>query len=255
MKFDRIHVGTSGWNYWHWRGLFYPEELERRQWLAFYMQQFPTLELNSSFYRHHTAATYRRWAEASPREFLWSVKAHREITHSKRLGDVREALARFFACVDALGDRLGVILFQLPPSLRFDPAVAGRFFAQLPAGYRYALEPRHASWLEPAPLELLRQHRVALCVADSGRRYPMGEAMTADFVYVRLHGPREMYASEYTPAELGAWAAKLRGWRRPGFVYFDNDFHGYAIQNALALGPMVEAARCGRVKSAKRAVA
>lgn len=235
MKLDRIRVGTSGWNYWHWAGIFYPEGLARARWLDYYMQRFSTLELNASFYRMHTPATYARWRDQSPHGFLWSLKASREITHLRRLREVAQPLRKFFASADALGERLGVILFQLPPTLKFDPAVAQAFFKQLPSGYRYALEPRHASWLEKAALDLLAHHRVALCIADSGGRYPMGEELTSDFVYMRLHGPKEMYASEYSPEQIALWTQKLKKWRLSGFVYFDNDFHGYAVRNALAL--------------------
>ena len=235
MKLDRIRVGTSGWNYWHWVRIFYPEGLARAEWLDYYMQQFSSLELNSSFYRMHTPATYARWRNHSPRGFLWSLKASREITHLKRLRDVAAPLARFFKSADALSDHLGAILFQLPPSLQFDSIVALAFFKQLPSGYHCALEPRHASWLEKAALHLLARHRVALCIADSGGHYPMGEDLTSDFVYLRLHGPQEMYASEYRPEQIVRWSKKLKQWRLPGFVYFDNDFHGYAVKNAIEL--------------------
>lgn len=234
MASPDIRVGTSGWNYWHWKGLFYPEDLPRDHWLAHYQSKFDTLELNASFYRIPRASTFARWQQESPKGFLWTVKAHREITHFTRLAQ-REPLEKFFAAVEGLGEGLGVILFQLPPSLKFDARVVSRFLGWLPKGKRYAIEPRHASWFEPKAVGVLERHGVALCIADSGGRFPSGEHLTAEFVYVRFHGGERLYASRYTPEQMRTWAEKLAAWGRRGFVYFNNDFHGYAVENALEL--------------------
>jgi len=234
MAGPAICVGTSGWNYGHWTRLFYPEELPRSRWLAYYQSKFDTLELNASFYRLPQPSTFVRWQQNSPAGFLWAVKAYRGITHFARLGE-REPLQKFLAAVEGLSSRLGVILFQLPPSLRFDARVVARFLGWLPEGRRYAIEPRHASWFEPQALKLLERSGVALCIAESGGRFPSGEQLTAEFVYLRFHGWEQLYASRYSRPQLRAWAERLVEWNRPAFVYFNNDFHAYAVQNALEL--------------------
>lgn len=234
MTDPEIRIGTSGWNYWHWTRLFYPEDLPRSEWLAYYQSKFDTLELNASFYRLPRPTTFVRWRDASPAGFLWAVKAHRQITHFTRLTK-REPLQKFLASAEALGEMLGVILFQLPPSLKFDARVVRRFLGWLPDGKRYAIEPRHRSWFEAKALEQLERHGVALCIADSGGRFPSGEHLTAKFTYLRFHGGERLYASRYTAEQMRAWAQKLVAWQRAAFVYFNNDFHGYAVENALEL--------------------
>jgi uncharacterized protein YecE (DUF72 family) len=231
---EEIRIGTSGWNYGHWRGCFYPADLPRRDWLAHYQKEFSTVELNASFYRRIRRSTWERWRQQSPEGFVWAVKAHRQITRFTRLRQ-RKPLREFLQSVAALGNRLGVILFQLPPSLKFDATVAKRFFGWLPEDKRYAIEPRHPSWFSKKPLALLRQHGVALCMADCGTRYPSAQKVTADFVYVRFHGREQLYRSRYTLAQLRPWARKLVQWKKPAFVYFNNDFGGYAVENARML--------------------
>ncbi len=243
MARPEIRIGTSGWNYWHWTGLFYPEGLPRSRWLEYYQSKFDTLELNASFYRLPLPATFARWREASPKGFLWAVKAHRGITHYSRLKE-REPLQKFLNAAKGLVEQLGVILFQLPPSLKFDARVVGRFLGWLPKGKRYAIEPRHASWFEPKLLELLARHNVAIAIADSGGRFPSGEHLTTEFAYVRFHGAEQLYASRYTTEQMRAWAEKLLEWKRPAFVYFNNDFHAYAVENALELKQEVARRAC-----------
>jgi len=196
---EEIRIGTSGWSYGHWRGRFYPRELPARQWLAYYQRRFSTVELNASFYRRIRPSTWARWRQQSPPGFLWAVKAHREITHQTRL-QRRTPLRRFLQSVAALGDRLGAILFQLPPSLSFDARVVKRFLGWLPPGLRYAVEPRHRSWFAKQPLALLRRHGVALCMADCGRRFPSARASTAASSSTVRATPR--HSSPYGP---GAW--------------------------------------------------
>ncbi len=128
-----------------------------------------------------------------------------------------------------------MILFQLPPSLKFDARAVGRFLGWLPKGWRYALEPRHRTWFEAKAVELLERHRVALCIAESGGRYPSGEHLTAPFTYLRFHGGEPLYASRYPAEQMRAWAQKLVSWKRMALVYFNNDFHGYAVENAREL--------------------
>jgi len=234
MAPPEIRIGTSGWRYGHWKGVFYPQGLPGAEWLAYYQSRFDTVELNASFYHVPRATTLARWLETSPEDFLWSLKAHRAITHFTRLAS-REPLEKFLGAAGGLGHGLGVVLFQLPPSLKFDARVAKRFLGWLPKGTRYAVEPRHVTWFSEQALGLLRQHDVALCIADSGGRFPSYECLTAEFVYLRFHGGERLYASRYSKEQMSQWVEKLAAWRRPAFVYFNNDFHGYAAENAAEL--------------------
>lgn len=230
-----IRIGTSGWNYDHWKGVFYPQKLPKTRWLAHYSSILSTVEVNATFYRDMKPSTFEKWRENTPREFVWAVKANRFITHVKRLQNTTDSLKKFFASVDVLGDKLGVVLFQLPPSLAFDAPIFDSFCSQLPRGKRYTLEARHPSWTAKEALNYLEKNSVAWCISDTAGRYPYLEAVTADFIYIRLHGSTMLYASEYTEEELAAWAEKIRTWNRDTFVYFDNDFMGYAPRNAQRL--------------------
>jgi uncharacterized protein YecE (DUF72 family) len=231
-----VHIGTSGWSYDHWQHVFYPEDCRRSQWLAFYTGHFTTVELNASFYRLPTVGTFENWRLTTPAHFIWAVKASRYITHIKRLHDPADSLARFFEAVRLLQEKLGPVLFQLPPTLAFDENRAREFFSALAVyAHRCALEVRHASWLEDRPLTMLSDFNIALCISDTAGRHPYCDALTADFAYVRLHGSRHLYGSNYFEDELVAWAEKIRTWSRETFVYFDNDFRGYAPRNALRM--------------------
>ena len=235
----RIHVGTSGWNYGHWRGVFYPEGLKTGDWLAFYGQRFDTIELNVTFYRQMKSETYKKWYDSVPDGFLFSAKMSRFITHIRRLKVDGESVSRFLNALSVLAEKTGVILIQLPPSLRFEPALTGEFFALLDPHFRYAVEARHESYLSDAFFEMLRKERIAWCISETAGRFPYREAVTADFVYMRLHGRETLYVSSYTEDELSALKDKLLTWGKEAFVYFDNDFSGFAAQNALTLRAMV----------------
>ncbi len=231
-----IHrIGTSGWNYKHWKEIFYPADLSPRKWLEFYSSHFNTVELNATFYRLPKVNTFESWKNRTPDGFLWSVKANKFITHTKRLKDCREPLDRFYTSVSGLGDKLGPILFQLPPSLTYDEQVFLDFCALLKPNYLHTLEVRNRSWLDDGAFEIMRKFNIAFCISDTAGRYPYHEAVTADFVYIRLHGSRKLYASEYTVEELHTWAKKILHWGKRTFCYFDNDFEGYAIKNARGL--------------------
>ena len=237
----RIRIGISGWRYPPWRGVFYPKGLPQRRELEHASRALSTVEINGSFYSLQRPESYLQWREQTPDDFVFSVKGPRFITHMKKLNDVATPLANFFASgVLALGDKLGPILWQLPPNLGFDPDRLGEFFDQLPRttaaaarlaqGHderltdrawtvtdadrplRHALEVRHATFETPAFVELLRRHDIALVVADTAGKWPFIEDVTSDFVYVRLHGGEELYVSGYDDASLDSWAAKLRSW-------------------------------------------
>jgi uncharacterized protein YecE (DUF72 family) len=227
-----IRIGTSGWMYNHWQKIFYPDKLPKSKWLEYYAGQFDTVELNASFYRLPTPATFKGWKERTPDNFLWSVKASKFITHIRRLKDPAEPLGRLYNSIIGLGEKLGVILFQLPPSLSFDERVFRDFSGSLDPNLRYALEIRHPSWINDPVFAILSEFNMALCISDTAGRYPSSETITADFVYIRLHGSGRLYASEYSEKELQAWAEKVTAWNRDSFIYFDNDFEGHAIKNA-----------------------
>lgn len=232
---DRIYIGTSGWSYDHWKGIFYPEDRPKAKWLEFYADHFMSVEVNATFYRSMKPKTFENWREKTPDRFLWAVKASRYITHIRRLKDVREPLERFMASLKLLREKLGPILFQLPPSLAFDAEVFESFCNYLPEEKLYTIEARHPSWLEEDALSALRRHHIAWCISDTPGRYPYCEAVTSDFIYIRLHGSRKLYSSEYSEEELRAWAEKIRRWGKDTYVYFNNDFMGYAPKNAARL--------------------
>ena len=232
---DRIYIGTSGWNYDHWKGVFYTEDCPRSKWLEFYARRFISVEVNSTFYRSMKPKTFENWWKRTPDGFLWAVKASRYITHIRRLKDIEEPLKRFLGPLELLREKLGPILFQLPPTLAFDREAFEKFCSCLPDDGLYVIEARHPSWLGENVLSLLKQHNIAWCISDTAGRYPYREAVTSDFIYIRLHGSRKLYASEYSEDELKTWAGKIRQWNRDTYVYFDNDFMGYAPKNAMRL--------------------
>ncbi|WP_454041270.1 DUF72 domain-containing protein [Cellulosimicrobium sp. Marseille-Q8652] len=262
-----VRIGLSGWRYADWRGRFYPPGLPQRRELEHVASAFPAVELNGSFYSLQRPSSFVAWREQTPAGFTFAVKGGRFITHMKRLRDVRTPLANFFASgVLALGDRLGPVLWQLPERTTFDRSTLESFLDLLPRTSSdaarlaehhddrlradpwtevttdrpivHALEPRHASFAEPAALDLLRAHDVALAISDGAGRWPVIDAVTAPLVYVRLHGDTELYTSAYRPHVLDAWAERVRRWHADGHdveLYFDNDVHAHAPADARAL--------------------
>ena len=261
-------VGISGWRYKGWRGDFYPTGLVQRRELEYAASRLTSIEINGSFYSLQRPSSYAAWRAETPEGFIFAVKGPRYVSHLKRLVDVETPLANFFASgVLALGPRLGPILWQLPEMLRFDAAVLDTFLAQLPrtttaaaslakqhddkvkegrslteaeldAPLRYALEFRSATFAAEETYELLRKHGVGCVVADTAGRWPKVEQVTADLMYVRLHGDQELYTSGYTDESLDRWAEKCRSWNAEGldvFVYFDNDVKGFAPYDAMRL--------------------
>ena len=235
----RFHIGTSGWQYNHWKGAFYPDELKSKDWLRFYAQHLNTLELNVTFYRQVRQSTFQKWYDTVPAHFVFSVKMSRFITHTKRLKVERESVARFLDDVGVLKEKLGVILIQLPPSLKYDPRLVTYFFGLLHSAFKYTIEARNETFINDEFFSLLHERDIAWCIAESAGRYPYDEAVTASFVYLRLHGRTELYASNYSDEELQELAAKIRSWARETYVYFDNDFSGYAVRNAITLASML----------------
>jgi uncharacterized protein YecE (DUF72 family) len=280
----QTRIGISGWKYAPWRGKFYPQGLQQRKELCFASRQLSTIEINGSFYSLQKPESYQAWSEQTPEGFVFAVKGPRYVTHMLRLENVETALANFFASgVLALGAKLGPVLWQLPPTMaydaqrmehflsllprdarsvlslarRHDERLDGRLFLKASRGLRirHALEVRHPSFADPDFVTLLRRHDVALVVADTAGRWPLIEDITSDFVYVRLHGDKELYASGYSDRALDDWAARIDAWRHgrqlPGaklastrparrgmrdvFCYFDNDTKVHAPVDAAHL--------------------
>lgn len=262
-----ISIGISGWIYPSWRGSFYPPSLPQRQWLAYASRRFPSIEVNSTFYSLKTPASFRRWQAETPRDFVFALKGPRFITHMKKLKEVEQPLATFFAQgLLALGAKLGPILWQLPATMPFDAERIEGFLALLPrdtteaarlaerrnrrilksrtllepaafARLRHAFEVRHESFRDPRFATLLRRGGAALAVSDAPE-WPRFETMTADFAYLRLHGSTELYTSGYDPPAIAGWARRVRRWAAAGhdvYVYFDNDAKIRAPADALAL--------------------
>ena len=236
-----IHIGISGWRYAPWRGNFYPKGLTQKKELRFASRAVSSIEINGSFYSLQTPERYADWYADMPKGFVFSVKGPRYITHVRRLREVDGALANFFASgIFRLKEKLGPILWQFPPSFKFDPALFEAFLRQLPHDteaalaiardceprmegrsylsvdrkrrMRHAVEIRNASFVDPAFVELLRKYQVALVVADTAGKWPHHEDLTSDFVYIRLHGAEELYTSGYTDAALDEWRRRIESW-------------------------------------------
>jgi uncharacterized protein YecE (DUF72 family) len=262
-----VRVGISGWTYPPWRGVFYPKGLPHRAELSYAASVLSTIEINGSFYSLQRPTSYRSWHDQTPDDFVFSVKGGRFITHMKRLAEPEVTLANFFASgLLALRAKLGPILWQLPPNFRFDPQRLAAFFAHLPRSsgeaawlarhhderltdraltdtdadrpMRHALEVRHDSFKTAAFTDLLREHHVAVVVADTAGKWPLIREVTADFAYVRLHGDKELYTSGYSDQALDSWAGYIGTWAGSGhdvYTYFDNDVKVRAPFDAQAL--------------------
>ena len=239
----RILIGTSGWSYASWKGPFFPKPLLARHQLSFYASQFDTAELNGVFYRTPTEDAVRGWRDQTGKDYLFAWKASKFITHWKRLGPTSvSSLALMETRLALLGDKVGPILFQLPPQFALNEERLTAFLPMLNRDRRYTLEFRHPSWYQPRILRLLAAHNIALCLSDH-HDAPAPWKRTADFVYVRGHGPGGRYKGHYSEAALREWATRVEGWRRRGYdvlVYFDNDQKSAAPLDALRLKRMVE---------------
>jgi uncharacterized protein YecE (DUF72 family) len=237
-----IRIGTSGWSYDHWLGVLYPPGMASARRLARYTEVFDTVELNASFYRWPKDSTFTGWRDRLPPGFTMSVKAHRGLTHYRRLSSPEPWIERFERCWQLLGDRRGVLLVQVHPELQRDESTLARldsFLERMPATIPVAVELRHPSWDDPAVYQTLERHRAAYVVM-SGAGLACIPRATADFVYIRMHGPDSdaIYAGSYSDEQLRGWADRLTEWDRDGkdvWMYFNNDLGGHAVRNALQL--------------------
>ena len=233
----KIQIGTSGWHYKHWLGLFYPEKFPTAKMLDFYAHYFRTVEINNTFYRLPTEDAVRGWRTTVPKGFEFAVKASRFITHMKKLRDPENAISIFFERAELLGDALGPILFQLPPHWPVNADRLEEFLSIIPPKHKYVFEFREQSWCIPRVVDILRRHNVAMCLHDWGAK-PWPGDFTADFTYIRFHGPTGKYAGNYDDKMLHEWASRIEQWRtqlRGIYAYFNNDQGGYAIENARTL--------------------
>jgi uncharacterized protein YecE (DUF72 family) len=241
QRLATIRIGTSGWHYKHWVGAFYPPRTAGSKMLAYYTEKFDTVELNNSFYHLPKKTSLESWRDSTPAGFCFAAKGSRFLTHMKKLKDPEQGLNRFLDAIEVLEHKLGPILFQLPPNWELDLERLANFVSFLPREHRYAFEFRNASWSVPETYELLARHNIAYCIYHlAGIRSPI--QVTADFTYVRLHGPGGKYQGSYDDSDLGKWARRIGKWRRELktiYVYFDNDQAGYAAQNALRLKELV----------------
>jgi uncharacterized protein YecE (DUF72 family) len=239
----KVYVGTSGWNYKHWIGRFYPEDLPQNEMLGFYARQFDSVEINNSFYQLPKLKTFNNWRQAVPKNFTFAVKASRFITHMKKLKAPKTSSRKLFTHVKRLDHKLGPILFQLPPHWQCDIARLAAFIEAMPAKHSYVFEFRDESWFNPEVYRLLAKHNVAFCIHDFRSKESPRE-ITADFTYLRFHGPHKAaYSGSYPPRVLEKWAKKITEWQHQLsaiHVYFNNDAEGHAIRNALSLRELLE---------------
>jgi len=238
----KVYIGTSGWSYKHWMGTFYPVGTRQKDRFAYYQKYFSTVELNSPFYHLPPRQTFEKWKDDVPADFTYAVKASRYITHMKKLHDTGESLELFLDNAAGLADKLGIILFQLPPGWKLDLERLEHFLQKLPKGNRYTFEFRNDTWYVPEVYTLLQHYNCAFCIYElAGHLSPI--KVTANYIYIRLHGPGDKYQGSYKDSVLQQWANRIKSWADDGkdvYVYFDNDQEGYAAFNAIRLQDMVK---------------
>jgi uncharacterized protein YecE (DUF72 family) len=245
MKSTVLYIGTSGWSYKHWSEIFYPKDIKPDKYLEFYITKFTCVELNSSFYNLPLNTTVTGWMNRTPDTFKFCPKLSRFITHQMQLVNIEGALQKYFDVFEGMKERLGPVLIQLPPGLSYDKSLIINFFDIIKEKYRhyrFAVEARNKSWINDSFLDLLSQHGIAFVIADSGNRFPYYETVTAGFVYLRFHGPEQLYASDYSENDLKLYAEKIINWLdedKEVWVFFNNDYHGYAIKNAGRLREII----------------
>jgi len=238
----KYYIGTSGWVYAHWRDVFYPPKLPQSKWLEFYTGHFSTVELNNSFYRLPSEQAFSNWRATSPEGFRYAVKVSRFITHIKRLKDVAEPVETFLQRARHLNEKLGPLLYQLPPNMHRNDERLESFLQLLPKGLRHVIEFRHQSWLDEGVFDILRRHEIGFCVFDMpGLPCPL--LSTADFAYIRFHGSSGLYFSFYSNEELEDWARRISGLAKDldtVYIYFNNDAEGFAIKNAQTMAERLQ---------------
>jgi uncharacterized protein YecE (DUF72 family) len=240
-----IHIGTSGWSYKHWKGIYYPPQVKQAAWLEYYAQSFSTSEINTSFYHLPKPATTEGWNKRVPADFMFCPKMSRYLTHMKKLNDPEESMEKFFDVFAPLKRKLGPVLIQLPHFVPFNLEKAEHLYKVCKkkyAYYRFCMEVRHESWLTDESIDLMNKYNIAFVISQSGTAFPYAEFVTASHVYVRFHGPGSLYASRYTIEQLTVFAEMFLKWKKEGrsvWAFFNNDIGGHAITNAKELKQMV----------------
>ena len=233
----KYYIGCSGWHYDNWRGLYYPDELPKPKWLQFYAQQFATVELNNSFYHLPSEKAFANWRESAPDDFVFAVKVSRFITHIKRLKNLGSAVETFLSRACLLQNKLGPLLYQLPPNMKRNDEVLENFLSSLPQQYGHVFEFRHESWIDDSVFHILQQYNAGLCVFDMpGFTCPL--VATSHFAYIRFHGSEGLYSSHYSDEELSRWAkgiARLGKGLKAVYIYLNNDAEAFAVENAITL--------------------
>ncbi|HKV88536.1 MAG TPA: DUF72 domain-containing protein [Candidatus Dormibacteraeota bacterium] len=254
---EMIHVGTSGWQYRHWRDVFYPRTLSQQEWLPYFAERFQTVEVNNTFYNLPEKRVFETWARRTPRDFLLALKMSRFLTHLKRLDDPEEPVHRFMERASALGSKLGPILLQLPPGLQSDTARLEDTLAAFPPEVRVAVEFRDPSWFTEETRAILERHGAALCLADSPRR-TQPAWRTADWTFVRFHEGSGLHPPGYSDEALRRWIDRLTELWTPAedlFVYFNNDRGGHAIEDAVTFARLAQAKGFSTTRVPARAAA
>ncbi|MFQ6069902.1 MAG: DUF72 domain-containing protein [Candidatus Aminicenantales bacterium] len=237
----RLLLGTSGWSYSGWRGIFYPPQLPQREWLSFYAGNFSTVEINMTFYRFPRTEILKGWMEKTPPDFRFTLKANRQITHFKKIKGVKNEVRYFYILADSLKEKLGCILFQLPPSITCDLKLLEEFLSTLSPEYKNVIEFRHQSWYEKRVYDLLAAHNVAFCTVSSAK-VPDDVVETSTTAYLRFHGITGGYRYKYTEEELKEWAEKIKKIKaKECYIYFNNDYRAYAVENCKTLNKFLSA--------------
>jgi len=234
---SKLLIVTSGWSYNHWKEIFYPKDLASEKWLSFYAETFPTVEINNSFYHLPSRETFETWRAQTPPDFVFAVKASRFITHLKKLKEVEEPLNRLLTNALGLGAKLGPFLFQFPPNWNKNAERLKSFLAILPPNRKFVFEFRNETWFDREIFQLLRAKNAALCITSSPD-FPSSKEITTPFTFIRMHGGKELYGSNYSERELRIWAKLVSRLLEEGiavYVYFNNDAYGYAVKNAVRL--------------------
>jgi uncharacterized protein YecE (DUF72 family) len=243
-RLRQLFLGTSGWQYGDWKGLFYPSELPSQERFNYYQQRFNTVEINSSFYHFPRQSTIENWYQVARKGFIYCIKVWRMVTHLKKLKAVERELTEFFQRVSYLKEKLGVYLYQLPPSLHIDLDLLRLFLKLLPPHLRHTIEFRHNSWFDTKVFKLLERRGVAYCIADAPRIKTSFDIVTSDFAYIRFHGHHQWYADNYTTQELKDYATQIKknilGKGHEVYIYFNNTYNAYAVENALYLRELLE---------------
>ena len=246
MQKNKLHIGTSGWSYKDWKEIFYPAGLKTTDWLAYYAQTFSITEINSSFYHLPRKQTVAAWVKKVPDHFLFCPKMSRFLTHLKKLSAPEEPLQRFFDVFEPMYKKMGPVLLQLPASVHFEKDKTEHLYGVLKEQYKpfkFSLEVRHNSWLSEESIVLMKRYNIGFVISQSGKGFPYLEIATAKHIYVRFHGPKELYASLYSKEDMDQYARLFKKWLNQNhslWIFFNNDFFGYAIENAKQLETSME---------------